>query len=82
MTTLEVRNLRQDLLTAQLVDEFAGSLLPDSSVTGDGWRVRFERAEPARVGSLSVPVLILSIEGPREAQAVAFLRSRTIRGGG
>jgi hypothetical protein len=78
---LEVRNIREDEIAGYLVAEMDG-VARDGSVDGDGWRVRFSRGETAAIGSFRVPVLFIDVEGPREAELVAFLRRRTMRGGG
>lgn len=81
MTRLEVRNLPAGQIAAYLTAELGGTER-DGTVTGDGWSVRFVRGEPAAVGRFRVPVLFVDIEGAREDEVAAFVRRKTMRGGG
>ena len=81
MTLLEVRNLKPALIASYLREEFDGDG-DDEGVAGEGWRVHLRVGEPAGVGRFRVPVLFLEIEGQREAEVTAFLRRKTMRGGG
>ena len=81
MTRLEVRNLKPELIASYLREEFDGDG-DDEAVEGEGWRVDLRVGEPAGVGRFRVPVLFLEIEGQREAEVTAFLRRKTMRGGG
>lgn len=81
MTRLEVRNLRPALIAGYLRDELGGTG-DDTAVHGEGWRVGLVAGEPAGVGRYHVPVLFLDVEGAREAEVTAFLRQKTMRGGG
>jgi hypothetical protein len=52
---------------------------------GDGWTASLEAMEPAQVGSFSIPRDRLVIEGDDKAaveRASAFMRQKTMRGGG
>ncbi|GAB4320792.1 MAG: hypothetical protein Kow0010_00820 [Dehalococcoidia bacterium] len=81
MTRLEVRNLPAVQIATCLVDELGGAQ-HDGGVSGDGWTVRFVRGEPAMVGRFRVPVLFIEVDGPREQEVAAFVRRKTMRGGG
>ena len=54
------------------------------AVVGEGWTAALEKMEPSQVGSIKIPRDCLIIEG--EAHAVervsAFMRKKTMRGGG
>jgi hypothetical protein len=79
---LEVRNLRPAEIARDLVKEMDGREV-DGGVDGDGWTVRFVEGEPAAVGPrFRVPVLFIDISGEREAELTAFVRRKTMRGGG
>lgn len=82
MMRLEVRNLPADRLARYLVEEFAGTDNGEGVVTGDGWRVRFVPGEPVHMRAGTIPVLFIEIDGEREADAAAFMRQKTMRGGG
>lgn len=82
MTRLEVRNVPAVLLARDLRDEFEDMEQADGTVAGDGWLVRFIPGEPVRMGLTVVPVLFIEISGEREAEAAAFVRRKSMRGGG
>ncbi|MBI5948697.1 MAG: hypothetical protein HY875_11220 [Chloroflexi bacterium] len=77
-----MRNVPAALLVRDLTDEFEGVARDESTVTGDGWLVRFIPGEPVRMGLTVVPVLFIEVSGEREAEAAAFVRRKCIRGGG
>ena len=81
MTLLEIRKLPALEIAACLVQELAGRA-EGNGVSGDGWRVVVEHGEPAGVGRLRVPVLVVRIDGEREGEVAAFVRMKTMRGGG
>lgn len=81
MTTLEIRNVPADEIRRLLTGQFGGSVDGDV-VNGDGWRVVLREGLPVFFGQTRVSVLFLNIEGDREADATAFLRKSTMRGGG
>ena len=81
MIRLEVRNMPAPPLLRALVDELGATQDADSA-HGDGWRVRFIEGEPVRTKLLTIPVLFIEIDGVREDEAAAFLRRKTMRGGG
>ncbi|MEK7693231.1 MAG: hypothetical protein AAB349_03485 [Chloroflexota bacterium] len=81
MTRLEVRNLPAGQLRGYLVDELAG-VADGDTVRGDGWVVRFIQGEPARLRLMTIAVLFIEIEGAREDEVAAFMRNKTMRGGG
>lgn len=81
MERLEVRNIETALIVGYLVRELGGRA-EGALVTGDGWTVRIVPGEAERVGGLRVPVVFYEVEGEREAEAAAFLRHKTMRGGG
>jgi hypothetical protein len=56
---------------------------PDGdAVRGDGWAVRFVHGEPVQLGRTRIAVLFIEIDGAREAEIAAFMRNKTMRGGG
>jgi hypothetical protein len=81
MTRLEVRNLPAGRLRGYLVDELAG-VADGDTVRGDGWVVRFIQGEPVRLRLMTIAVLFIEIEGAREDEIAAFMRNKTMRGGG
>lgn len=81
MERLEVRNVETDLIAGYLVREMGGHRQGDT-VEGEGWSVRFVPGESARVGGIRVPVVFYEVEGEREAEIAAYLRRKTMRGGG
>ena len=81
MTRLEVRNLPAGQLRGYLVDELAG-VADGETVRGDGWAVRFIHGEPARLRLMTIAVLFIEIEGARKDEIAAFMRNKTMRGGG
>ncbi len=81
MTRLEIRNLPADEIRRDLLRE-VGGVAEGARVAGDGWVVEFVEGEPARLGRMLVPVLFLEVAGEREAEVAAYLRRRTMRGGG
>ncbi len=81
MERLEVRNVETALIVGYLVAELGGVQAGDT-VAGPGWTVRVVPGEAVRVGSMRVPVVVYEVEGEREAEVAAFLRRKTMRGGG
>ena len=81
MTRLEVRNLPVGQLRGYLVDELAG-VADGDTVRGDGWAVRFIQGEPVQLRLITIAVLFIEIEGAREDEIAAFMRNKTMRGGG
>ena len=81
MTRLEVRNLPLAQLRGYLVDELAGAVEGDT-VRGDGWTVRFVPGDPVATRFATIQVLFIEIEGAREDEIAAFMRRKTMRGGG
>ncbi len=77
-----MRNLRPADIARDLLKEMNGREV-EGGVDGDGWTVRFVEGEPAKVGPrFRVPVLFIDIAGEREAELTAFVRRKTMRGGG
>lgn len=77
-----MRNLRPAEIARDLLKEMDGHEV-EGGVDGDGWTVRFVEGEPAKVGPrFRVPVLFIDIAGEREAELTAFVRRKTMRGGG
>lgn len=81
MQRLEVRNIDTDLIAGYLVAELGGER-DGMAVRGGGWEVRFVPGEAARVGGIRVPVVFYEVEGERADEVAAFLRRKTMRGGG
>ncbi|MCA9831992.1 MAG: hypothetical protein R3B97_03235 [Dehalococcoidia bacterium] len=81
LTRIEVRNLDPELIASYLVDELAGHR-SGRVVDGPGWAVHLVRGEQAGVGKFRVPVLYLDVTGSRQLEVAAFLRRKTMRGGG
>lgn len=80
---LELRNLPRARIMAYLVE--AGGVTTDlQSVTGSGWSATLQPLPPAQVGSIRVPRDLLVIEGAeqRVRPIHAFMRQKTMRGGG
>ena len=63
MQTL-VREIRgiPGFLLKEYLQEMGGTLVEENLVQGDGWRVRLERMEPFRLGSLEVGQTRLTME--------------------
>ncbi len=80
-TRLEVRNLDPDLIASCLVQEMMGHR-SGSLLSGLGWSAHLVRGRPVGVGRFTVPVLYLDISGTRHEEIAAFLRRKTMRGGG
>ncbi len=80
---MELRNLPLDRVMGYLVDA-GGQLDGTRAVHGKGWSAELIELEPAQVSVIRVPRDLLVIEG--ESGAVepvhAFMRRRTMRGGG
>ena len=81
LTRIEVRNLDPGLIASYLVDELGGRQ-SGQVVDGLGWSVHLVRGQPAGVGKFRIPVLYLDITGSRQSEVAAFLRRKTMRGGG
>lgn len=81
MTRLEVRNMPAEQLRCYLVDELAG-VADGDAVRGEGWAVRFIPGEPVRLRLMTIAVLFIEIDGEREEEIAAFMRNKTMRGGG
>lgn len=81
MQRLEVRNIDTDLIAGYLAAELGG-VRDGDTVQGEGWRVRFVPGEAVRLGGIRVPVVFYEVDGEREAEVAAFLRRKTMRGGG
>jgi hypothetical protein len=81
MERLEVRNVETDLIAGYLVREMGGVREGDT-VRGEGWTVRLVPGESVRLGGIRVPVVFYEVEGEREADIAAYLRRKTMRGGG
>lgn len=64
--------------------EAGGEVAGVFSVRGDGWTAYLKRIDPVRVGPIRVPCDVLVIEGDSEAvkRLKAFMRLKTMRGGG
>ncbi len=80
---LELRNLPLDRVMGYLVDA-GGQLDGRRAVQGEGWSAELIEMEPAQVNVIRVPRDLLVIEGEPGAveQVHAFMRRRTMRGGG
>ena len=83
MRRLELRNVPADLVRQHLLADFGGEALPDGSVRGAGWKVRFEDGQPVRLGpNTLVPVLFVEVDGPEVERTTQFVIRRSLRGGG
>jgi len=81
---MELRNVPRFRVMEYLV-EAGGKQTDEMGVKGENWAAWLEEMEPARVGTLSVRRDMLIIEGPDEAtvsRVHAFMRQKTMRGGG
>lgn len=80
---LELRNLPHFRVMEYLV-KVGGIRCGDLRIAGDGWTATLCPIPPAQVGSIRVPCDLLIIEGNTEhVNAVhAFIRQKTMRGGG
>ena len=81
MERLEVRNVDTALVVGYLERELGGTAEGDL-VRGEGWTVRMVPGEAVRAWGSRIPVVFYEVEGPRAAEAAAFLRQKTMRGGG
>ena len=79
----ELRNLPRFRMREYWV-EAGGRLTGDLSAEGDGWTIRLEPMDPARVGLFEIRRDLLIIEGEEAAvdTMAAFMRNKTMRGGG
>jgi hypothetical protein len=68
------------LLVAYLV-EMGGTDRDDGSVRGEGWTARLA-AYKAKVGSIALGRVNVTIKGVRSDEAMAVLRKKAQRGGG
>jgi hypothetical protein len=82
MRRIEVRLIRPEQLKGYLVDEFGGVDAGDGWVAGSDWVAHFVEGEPVQIGTVTVPVLFVEFDGPREADAALFLSRKAMRGGG
>lgn len=81
---LELRNLPLSRVMGYLV-EAGGRETGERSVEGQKWTARLEEMEPAKVGRLlRVRRALLIIEGDNQIveHVQAFMRTKTMRGGG
>ncbi len=80
---MELRNLPLERVMGYLVDA-GGQLEGTRAVHGQGWSAELIEMEPAQVGVIRVPRDLLVIEGESGTveQVHAFMRRRTMRGGG
>lgn len=80
---MELCNLPLDRLMGYLV-EAGGQPGGERTVHGKGWSAVLTEMEPAQVSVIRVPRDLLVIEGDPEVveQVHAFMRRRTMRGGG
>jgi hypothetical protein len=79
----ELRNLPRFRVREYLV-EAGGGEVDDLTVTGAGWTATLTAMPPAQVGSFAIPRDLLVIAGDEDAVArvSAFMRQKTMRGGG
>lgn len=68
----------------EYLEQAGGEPVAALEVAGDGWIAVLDALEPAQVGSVLVPRDRLVIEGddPVVERVSAFMRQRTMRGGG
>ncbi|MBN1563031.1 MAG: hypothetical protein JXA10_04285 [Anaerolineae bacterium] len=85
----ELRNLPRPCVLEYLQEAGAEEVMdrPNEILrfTGDGWSASLTVMEPAKVGSLYIPRELLVIEGDDEVvveRVSAFMRQKTMRGGG
>ncbi len=80
---MELRNLPLDRVMSYLVDA-GGQLDGTRTVYGEGWSAELIELAPAQVSVIRVPRDLLVIEGESGTveQVYAFMRRRTMRGGG
>ena len=81
--TLELRNLPRNRVLAYL-REAGGRDVALQRVQGDGWTASLESMAAAQVGALTIPRAQLVIAGDAGAvrRIAAFMRYKTMRGGG
>lgn len=79
----ELRNLPR-LRVMEYLAEAGGALTGDHAVAGEGWTARLEKMAPAEVGRIRIPCDRLVMEGETDAveRVSAFMRKKTMRGGG
>lgn len=81
---MELRNLKREYIMNYL-QEAGGTLSGDLRVSGPDWHAHLEEMEPARIITMIVPrdMLILESENAATLDRVhAFMRQKTMRGGG
>jgi hypothetical protein len=80
---LELRNLPGFRIMEYLA-EAGGEPTGELAVSGDGWSAYLEPIEPAVVGAVQIPSDRLVISGHDSAveRISAFMRRKTMRGGG
>jgi hypothetical protein len=80
---MELRNLPRFRIMEYLI-QAGGSASTEVSVAGPGWRAQLEAMAPAYVGKLQVQRDMLIIEGDDAVVMgiYAFMRQKTMRGGG
>ncbi|MBI5958149.1 MAG: hypothetical protein HY866_05415 [Chloroflexi bacterium] len=79
----ELRNLPR-VRVIEYLEQAGGQQIAPWFVVGAGWTADLYELEPAQVGSLCVPCDQLVIEGnvPAVERVSAFMRQKTMRGGG
>ena len=80
---MELRNMPRFRII-QYLEEAGGTSTADLVVSADGWSAWLEEMEPAYVGRIQVPRDLLVIEGEDDSveSIQAFMRAKTMRGGG
>lgn len=80
---MELCNLPRERVISYLV-EIGGKISDPCAVIGPDWSAKLIKMEPAQVGVIRVPRDLLVIEGdPHIVEPIhAFMRRRTMRGGG
>lgn len=80
---LELRNVPR-FRVLEYLEQAGGTPHTELAVRGDGWSAWLEELPPAQIITLTVPRDLLIIEGDDAAVAdvQAFMRRKTMRGGG
>jgi hypothetical protein len=80
---LELRNLPRFRIMEYLI-EAGGAKTDELGVAGPDWSARLEAMEPAKIITMTVRRDLLIIEGEDAAveEKYAFMRRKTMRGGG
>lgn len=80
---MDLRNLKPEQVMSYLV-ECGGALTGERLATGTGWQAELQAMPPVELGVMRIPRDLLVIEGDEAVvtEVVAFMKRKTMRGGG